>query len=114
MHLEVDDARLLPEMRGLSACFVLPALTVTAGFEALRAVSRKDPTLAAGFHAAEPEHRWTAGRARLPAGLLAGLSGPVFLRLDLSAPPLPRWVGPGAEAAGLKPPQAERHRSCRP
>jgi hypothetical protein len=140
VHLEVDGARLLPETRGLSACFVLPAgareiwlcaptsvpaqvsdsvderalglclsgLTLTAGFEAPRAVSLNDPALAASFHAEESEHRWTAGRARLPAGLLAGLSGPVFLRLDLSAPPLPRWVGPGAEAAGLKPPQAER------
>ena len=140
VHLEVDGGRLLPETRGLSACFVLPAgareiwlcaptsvpaqvsdsvderalglclsgLTLTAGFEAPRAVSLNDPALAASFHAEESEHRWTAGRARLPAGLLAGLSGPVFLRLDLSAPPLPRWVGPGAEAAGLKPPQAER------
>jgi hypothetical protein len=140
VHLEVDGARLLPETRGLSASFVLPAdareiwlcaptsvpaqisdsaderalglclsgLTLTAGFEAPRAVSLGDPALAAGFHAGALGHRWTAGRARLPAGLLAGLSGPVFLRLDLSAPPLPRWVGPGAEAAGLKPPQAER------
>ncbi len=63
MHLEVDDARLLPETHGLSACFVLPALTVTAGFEAPRAFNLNDPTLAAGFYAAEPEHRWTAGRA---------------------------------------------------
>ncbi|MBY0260554.1 Hint domain-containing protein, partial [Methylobacterium sp.] len=115
VHLEVDGARLLPETRGLSACFVLPAdareiwlcaptsvpaqvsdsvderalglclsgLTLTAGFEAPRAVSLNDPALAASFHAEESEHRWTAGRARLPAGLLAGLSGPVFLRLDL-------------------------------
>ncbi|MET3695558.1 hypothetical protein ABID43_005127, partial [Methylobacterium goesingense] len=34
--------------------------------------------------------------------------GPVFLRLDLSAPPLPRWVGPAAEVDAVNSPQAER------
>ncbi|MFD1280065.1 hypothetical protein ACFQ5C_10305, partial [Methylobacterium goesingense] len=82
---------------------------LTAGFEAPRAVSLGDPALAAGFHAGASGHRWTAGRARLTTGLLAGLSGPVFLRLDLAAPPLPRWVGPTAEVDAVNSPQTERN-----
>jgi hypothetical protein len=40
--------------------------------------------LSNGFHAAEPGHRWTDGRGRLSAALLAPFAGPLTLDLCLA------------------------------
>jgi hypothetical protein len=76
----------------------LSGLSLDDGLTA-RAVALDDPLLCVGFHPAEPDHRWTAGRARLPATLLAGLEGEVFLRIDLFGLALPRWVAPTRAAS---------------
>ena len=71
------------------------ALTIDDGFGAPRAVSLDDSLLCVGFHPLEDgTHRWTAGRARLPATLWAGCRESFFLRVDLAAPALARWIAP--------------------
>ncbi len=76
----------------------LASLRLDDGWCEPRQVDLNDPLLCVGFHAAEggPEasRRWTAGRARLPAALWAGLDGAVSLRVDLAGPALPRWTAP--------------------
>ena len=76
--------------RTLGLC--LAAVTLYDGLGEPRVVTLDDPMLCVGFHQDQGDHRWTAGRARLPAELFAGLDGTLFLRLDLHSLPVPRWV----------------------
>ncbi|WP_437871401.1 Hint domain-containing protein [Methylorubrum extorquens] len=124
VRLEVDGQFVAPKVRGLSACFEVPAgaqdvclvsptsvprhvtdnpdnralglsltgLRLDDGLNDTKQVALDDELLDEGFHAMAPGHRWTAGRARLPAALFAGLEGTAFLRVDLGAPALPRWA----------------------
>lgn len=124
VHLEVDGRIVEPKVRGLSACFEVPAdaqdvclvsptsvprhvsdnpdnralglsltgLRLDDGLNEARVVALDDALLDEGFHAVASDHRWTAGRARLPAALFAGLEGTAFLRVELGAPALPRWA----------------------
>ena len=87
----ISDSR---DDRALGLC--LAAVVIDDGLGAPRAVALDDPKLGAGFHEMQGDHRWTAGRARLPVELIAGMSGTMFLRLDLHAPPLRRWAAPEA------------------
>ncbi len=84
-----DDRRL-----GVS----LEALTLDDGLTGSRPIAVDDVRLAQGFHAVDRDGaaawRWTDGSALLPAELWQGCQGTVFLRLELSGPALPRWVGP--------------------
>ena len=64
-----------------------------------------DPSLGAGFQKVERNAdrvwRWTTGRARFPAALAADPPDGFFLRVELSAEALPRWIPPvGAEVRG--------------
>ncbi|MEE7463652.1 hypothetical protein MFUR16E_21670 [Methylobacterium fujisawaense] len=86
---DVEDSR---DPRSLGLC--LAGLKLDDGLNEPRVVALDEPLLSEGFHALSPDHRWTAGRARIPAELLAGLEGSVFLRVDLNVPALPRWVAP--------------------
>jgi hypothetical protein len=84
---ESGDARRL----GVS----LSGLSVDDGLTGRREIALDDPRLNAGFHALETEggaHRWTDGRANLPASLWAGCRGHVFVRVECQANDLMRWV----------------------
>ncbi|WP_177202225.1 Hint domain-containing protein [Methylobacterium sp. ap11] len=70
----------------------LSRLALDDGLHAVREIALDDSRMVDGFHIAEVDHRWTGGRARIPADLWAGLIGTVRLRLDLRGPSLPRWV----------------------
>ena len=84
--------------RRLGLC--IHRITVDDGVGEKRSVALDDPRLCVGFHQCEQGvRRWTTGRSWLPAELFAGCRGTVFLRLDLAAPALPRWIAP--EAADL-------------
>lgn len=128
VHLDVDGRRIEPKVRGLSACFEVPAgaqdvclvsptsvprhvsdnpdnralglsltgLRLDDGLNDAKQVALDDALLNEGFHAVASDHRWTAGRAKLPAALFAGLEGTAFLRVDLGAPALPRWATAGS------------------
>ena len=89
-----------PDGRALGLC--QSGLRIDEGLGEARTVAIDDPLLCVGFHTMSPGHRWTAGRARFPAALFDGLEGPVFLRLDLGAPALPRWVAPGIAATAAR------------
>ena len=78
------------DARELGLC--LAQMTISDGLHEPRAVRLEDPLLAVGFHNSEEDHRWTAGRARLPASLFRGMTGTVFLRLQLHMPSLRRWA----------------------
>ena len=70
------------------------ALRIDDGFE-VRDVAIDDPLLCIGFHPVEEgSMRWTTGRARLPAALFEGFEESSFLRIELAAKPVPRWVAP--------------------
>ena len=71
-------------------------LVVVDGFLDPRVIKAADARLCAGFHDAEGDtHRWTVGRAHLPADLWNGCSHSFFLRVELFRPPLSAWVSPG-------------------
>lgn len=70
----------------------LTGLRLDDGLHDAKVVALDDALLNEGFHANASDHRWTAGRARLPAALFAGLEGTAFLRVDLGALALPRWT----------------------
>ena len=75
----------------------IKALRIDDGFE-VRDVAIDDPLLCIGFHPVEEgSMRWTAGRARLPAVLWKGYADSFFLRVELAAAPVPRWVAPAVE-----------------
>jgi hypothetical protein len=63
----------------------------------LRVMEADDPALGEGFHGFEPDDglRWTNGDAGLPAGLFAGLDGPMVLESHVagttSYPLMPSW-----------------------
>ena len=59
-------------------------------------VGHRHPGLCEGFHAAEADHRWTDGLARLPKALLRRFSGPFTLELHLTSCELPYPVPPPA------------------
>ncbi|MFY9293510.1 MAG: Hint domain-containing protein [Methylorubrum rhodinum] len=82
----------------------LAALTLDDGLTGLRTIALDDPRLGEGFHPPDGEGetrwRWTDGSALLPDALWEGCRGTLFLRVGLSCPALPRWIGP-REAAGV-------------
>lgn len=84
------------DRRPLGLC--ISALRIENRFGVSRTMALDDPSLCVGFHDIERDGnaawRWTIGRARLPASLFDGLSGDLFLRIDLASPPLPRWTSP--------------------
>jgi len=83
-----------PDGRELGIC--LGGLAIVDGF-ASRAIALDDSLLEVGFHAFEQGvRRWTDGHARLPAALWADTADGFFLRVELSAPAVPRWAPPGA------------------
>ncbi|ACA17345.1 hypothetical protein M446_2933 [Methylobacterium sp. 4-46] len=97
---ESGDERVL----GLSVV----GLTLDDGLGEPRIVALDDPRLGEGFHAPEEagaarRWRWTSGRARLPAELLAGLTDTVFLRVELACAPLPRWQAPASAREAIQP-----------
>ena len=76
----------------------LAALRIEDGMSEPRNVAIDDPLLCIGFHGIEGGvHRWTSGRARLPAALWEGCEDGFYLRVDLAANPLPRWIRPPDE-----------------
>lgn len=77
----------------------LTSIRLEDGLGTVRTIALDDPRLAEGFHGMSPGHRWTMGRARLPAELLEGLAGDVLLRLELAGPPVKRWLAPDAPHA---------------
>ncbi|SFL26611.1 Hint domain-containing protein [Methylorubrum salsuginis] len=79
--------------RALGIC--LAALTADDGLSLRRTLSAGSPELAEGFYEAGEGHRWTGARARVPASLWQGCRDEFFLRIDLAAPALPRWVDKG-------------------
>ena len=79
-----------PRSLGLS----LAGLRIDDGLGNPKRVALDDPLLCLGFHSMCEDHRWTAGRARLPAALFDGLDGPLFLNIDLAGAALPRWLAP--------------------
>lgn len=88
---ESPDARRL----GVSVA----GLSLDDGLSGRREVALDDPRLAEGFHALEQEggaHRWTDGRAPLPASLWAGCRGHVFVRVECLQNDLARWIAPTA------------------
>jgi hypothetical protein len=66
-----------------------------------------DACLADGFHKAEPRHRWTDGNAQIPPNLLACLSGPLTVEVQLGGLGLQYAV---RSEAGRVIPLAERRR----
>ncbi|WP_342149832.1 Hint domain-containing protein [Methylorubrum sp. SB2] len=79
--------------RALGLC--LAALTADDGLSVRRTLQADSAELVDGFHAAGEGHRWTTARARVPASLWQGCRDEFFLRIDLAAPALPRWVDHG-------------------
>ena len=93
---------------GLDIC----ALSVDDGLTGRREIALDDPRLDAGFHALETEggaHRWTDGRARLPASLWADCRGHVFVRVECQANDLVRWVAPAGAVEASRPTTAMPH-----
>ena len=89
--------------RLLGVC--LGKVFVDDGFAPAREIPLDDPSLGAGFQKVERNAdrvwRWTTGRARFPAALAADHPDGFFLRVELSAEALPRWIPPvGAEVRG--------------
>ncbi|KQT61676.1 hypothetical protein ASG52_02035 [Methylobacterium sp. Leaf456] len=88
--------------RRLGVC--LAALSLDDGLTGLRAIALDDARLEAGLHPLDTDGaahwRWTEGATPLPASLWEGCRGTMFLRVNLAAPSLPRWVGP-QETAGI-------------
>lgn len=70
------------DRRPLGVCIRRIALK---GAHALLEIAHDEPTLADGYHAAEPGHRWTMGKATIPAQFLACLSGPLTVEVELAA-----------------------------
>jgi hypothetical protein len=70
------------------------ALSIDDGLGVRRTIALDDARLGEGWHEAEPDHRWTDGRARLPADLWAGCRGLFFLRVDLGGLAVARWTAP--------------------
>jgi Hint domain len=68
--------------RSLGVC--VKSITLK-GAHALVRIAHDEPSLAEGYHAAEPGHRWTAGNATIPAQFLACLSGPLTVEVELAA-----------------------------
>lgn len=65
----------------------------------IREIALDNALLVDGFHAVEPAddgeaQRWTNGRARLPAVLWERSRSELAIRVELAAPPLPKWVAP--------------------
>ncbi|WP_407519675.1 Hint domain-containing protein [Methylobacterium oryzisoli] len=86
------------------------ALGIEDGSAGQREIPLDDPRLATGFHRLEHEggvHRWTDGRAHLPASLWEDRGGPVVVHVACLASELARWVAPAAagvpEQAGTAP-----------
>ncbi|KQT57040.1 hypothetical protein ASG52_02900 [Methylobacterium sp. Leaf456] len=79
--------------RALGLC--LAALTADDGLSVRRTLPAESAELDEGFHASGEGHRWTTARARVPASLWQGCRDEFFLRIDLAAPALPRWVDRG-------------------
>ncbi|MBY0297433.1 MAG: Hint domain-containing protein [Methylobacterium sp.] len=93
---------------GVDVC----ALSVDDGLTGRREIALDDPRLDAGFHALETEggaHRWTDGRANLPASLWAGCRGHVFVRVECQANDLTRWVAPAGAIEVSRPIAAMPH-----
>jgi hypothetical protein len=80
----------------------LAALTIDDGLTGARAVALDDARLDEGFHAFDRGARWSDGSAVLPASLWAGCQGTVFLRIRLSGPALPRWIGVAETACSIE------------
>ncbi|GJE57825.1 hypothetical protein EKPJFOCH_4346 [Methylobacterium thuringiense] len=79
------------DSRRLGIC--LDSIAIDDAEGAKSSIALDDARLSDGFHPFEETgHRWTAGRARLPAALLEGRRGTVFLRIELAGKALPRWV----------------------
>lgn len=82
----------------------LASLSLDDGLTGLRTIALDDPRLGEGFHPLDGEGearwRWTDGAAVLPEALWEGCRGTVFLRVGLSCPALPRWIGP-RDTAGV-------------
>lgn len=85
--------------RALGLC--VSGVSVVNGLDDPRKIALDDPLLCVGFHNPSPGHRWTTARARLPSELWSGWTGPLFLRIALAGPSLPRWVDPEGSDAGL-------------
>ena len=84
-----------PDLRSLGVC--VGGLVIDDGFGSPRTMQADHPLLSVGFHDIESgPQRWTAGRSRLPARLWEGCHSSFFLRVDLTRPALPRWVGTAA------------------
>jgi len=85
----------------------LAGLSLDDGWCEPRRVGLDDPLLCVGFYGveggSETPRCWTAGRARLPAALWAGLDGAVSLRVDLAGPALPRWMAPTMAETAVEP-----------
>ncbi|GEP01803.1 Hint domain-containing protein [Methylobacterium haplocladii] len=77
--------------RRLGVC--LDSIAIDDAESAKSLIALDDVLLSDGFYQFEESgHRWTAERARLPAALLEGRRGTVFLRIELARGALPRWV----------------------
>ena len=86
-----------PDNRDLGLC--VASLRIEDGLVAPRDIALGDPLLCIGFHDVEDGcRRWTAGRARVPAGLWHGCEDGFYLRVELVGAPVPRWVAPAVEA----------------
>ncbi|MCJ2033265.1 Hint domain-containing protein [Methylobacterium sp. J-068] len=79
----------------------LASITLDDGLTGAREIALDDARLAQGFHAMDENSatRWTDGAAVLPADLWAGCEDLIFLRVTLSGPALPRWIGPNETAS---------------
>jgi len=55
------------------------------GAHASLEIAHDEPTLAEGYHAAEPGHRWTTGNAAIPGKFLACFCGPLAVEVELAA-----------------------------
>ncbi len=84
--------------RTLGVC--VGAVSIDDGLDVKRALDINDPRLSDGFYGVEAgSHRWTAGRARLPAELWEGCRGVFFLRVELTMQSNPVWIAPEQAAA---------------
>ena len=90
--------------RPLGLC--IADLTVKTGWLGrTRRIALDDPRLDLGFHAVEGgTHRWTTGRAHLPASLFGGRDS--ILTVTLARPTLPRWIAPAQPAGEVPTPEA--------
>jgi len=69
--------------------------------------------LTGGFHADEGSHRWTDGRAVIPAGLLANFAEGLSLEVQIGQPELHYPVEPLATPAQASPAAARAARARR-